>query len=432
MKTPIIIAISISVAAVIGLVILDQRVPAAAPSVALQPTAHRIADPTITRISRGPPTDLAKLPTTPIAPWDDSAVRDWMRTTLKTLEAEIDDPEIRRLGQQAADATLNATTAQALYEATGSAVPYLIEGDATERKIALYILLKSAVTGRDDPYTMFRIAAYLEEYPETFGTEFLPDMYRLAADRDFLPAIVNFAHVAANGAYVPPDDLEAYLRYGVDMDGEDGGWNILSYLSNFYFYDFPDRDSQGYLHKVAKRYRQLGDEQRATMTEYQMYLDDREVTPAPVVQFAAARRALASGNFWVAGNIGLAYMNGDGVEYDRDLARDYLVTCLRFEPMGSCAVNLAALYWRDFPNDKNSALAVAFYKYALDLDADGTSEAAANAREKLAERFPKLNADGIAQMDIYYAAITSGDYSKIPHLKDARPVPELAEDAPAE
>lgn len=97
MRVPIIVAVCLSAAGIAWLIAQDGKVIATAQQAEILPEIYRTADPAVARTFQGMPTDLADLPTTPIAPWDDLAVRGWMAETLKTLEAEIDDPETLRL-----------------------------------------------------------------------------------------------------------------------------------------------------------------------------------------------------------------------------------------------------------------------------------------------------------------------------------------------
>ncbi len=131
MKPPyVIVAVLIAIAAVAGWLAWDKAAP-----------AYRTPAPDLARIPQGPPVDPALLPTTPVAAWNASGLRGWMSTTLTALDSEITDPEVRRLGQAAAETALNATD-EAFYDASNSALPLLYESDAPEdHRKGLYILL---------------------------------------------------------------------------------------------------------------------------------------------------------------------------------------------------------------------------------------------------------------------------------------------------
>lgn len=412
----VVAAVLITIAAVLGWLVWDRAAPV---------PAHRSPIAGLERIPQGPPVDPALLPTTPVAAWDASGIRDWMTTTLATLDTEITDPEIRRMGEAAAEAALNATDEE-FYRASTEARALIYDSDAPEdHRKGLYILLKAATAGRDEPFTFMRLGSYLEEYALDNGSQFAADAYRLAADRDFLPAMVNLGIVAAGQPGFPPDDLEAYLRYGFNLEATDGAWHILGPLVDFYLADHPDRDSEGYLRKIAERYRQLGDEQYATRTEYRMHLHAREVRPDAKAELAAAKRALAAGNLWVANDIGLTYMQ-DGPLYDRDLARDYFTACLTgLEPDNLCAVNLGSLYTLYNRDSVDLPLAIAFWKYAFELDAESNRNILSAVANDMATRVTELSPDELDLSDRYLEAIRAGDYSALPHVKDARPVPEM-------
>ena len=416
MKPPyVIVAVLIAIAAVAGWLAWDKAAP-----------AYRTPAPDLARIPQGPPVDPALLPTTPVAAWNASGLRGWMSTTLTALDSEITDPEVRRLGQAAAETALNATD-EAFYDASNSALPLLYESDAPEdHRKGLYILLKAATSGRDEPFTFLRLGSYLEERPLDDGSQFVADAYRLAADRDFLPAIVNLSVYASDNPGFPPDDLEAYLHYGFNLEATDGRWHIIGPLINFYLLDQPDRDTKGYLHLAAERYRELGDEKSAALTEYRMYLHTREVMPDAEAELTAAKRAVAAGNLWVANDIGLTYMQ-DGPLYDRDLARDYFVACLTgLEPDNLCAVNLGSLYTNYDRGSVDLPLAIAFWKYAFELDPESNPDILNAVAEDMATRVHELSPDELILTDRYLTAILAEDYSGLPHVKDARPVPDMA------
>lgn len=436
MKIPV--PVIVSIAAAVGIIaIFALRQPSGDSPTASEPysdvaaadLAIRHPDPSLERIAQGSPVDPAKLPTTPIASWDDSAIRTWIESELAALENEIDDPKVRSLGEAAAQAAASADTKDAFYNASEDVITYAYESDdpADHRK-GLYILLKAATSGRDEPFTFIRIGAYLENRGTAEDLRLAMDAYRIAADRDFLPAIVNFAYIAQHEPEIRPSELEAYLRYGFDLDADDGGWHILSYLNNFYLDDYPDRASDGYLTRLVERYRQFGDEEAAASVNYRMYDLGKEREPDPKAELAAAKEALAAGNYWIMATIGRAYQLGLGTEYDRDLARDYLAECmLNYGPDPFCALNLGSLYTAYSRDSVDPPLAVAIYKYAAEIGASDPSDIGAKARREFSDRMPDLTPDEIALMDRYYQAIAEGDYSGIPHLKDARPVPELAQ-----
>lgn len=106
---------------------------------------------------------------------------------------------------------------------------------ATRRKIIIVracISCEAATSGRDEPFTFLRLGSYLEERPLDDGSQFVADAYRLAADRDFLPAIVNLSVYASDN---PAFRLtEAYLHYGFNLEATDGRWHIIGPLINFY------------------------------------------------------------------------------------------------------------------------------------------------------------------------------------------------------
>ncbi|MFV0384114.1 hypothetical protein [Paracoccus sp. (in: a-proteobacteria)] len=444
--TPV-IAVTVGIACTVALVLLDHpgrdgRVPlgtslqeaeqqaeAGEPAAPVIPdqagVVIRIPDASIRRLTNGLPEDPAQLPTTAIAgPWSDPAADDWMRRTLATLETEITDPEIRKLAAEITKRVTAPVNGQTFYRVAKAALEPANSDDPAIRRGALYLLLTAALAGKPEPFAYFYLGSYFYNYPDEDGAQFGPTFYRHAADLDFLPGIVDTVAGMVDDEALPPNVEEAYLRYGAGLDGEDGHWHILNFVRDFYIYHHPERNSDGYLQKVVNEFREMGDEQAATETEYLMSRDGKEVSATPAVKLAAAKRALAAGNIWVAGALGYAFLNGTLGDPDPELARDYMVACLKSsDPDSLCATNLGAFYARSDAKEANLPLAVALFNYATDLDSN--DENIAYAREQFALRMRQLTVDQIGLMDRYSAAIHEGNFAAIPHVRDARPVPEL-------
>ena len=430
MKLPLLILAGALTASLVSPGLCQTQAPVQAAQTA-SPASPRSPDPTLTRIAQGPPSDPTRLPTTPIADWDHAALQSWMQNRLAQLGTSINDRSVRRLGQRAATAAAHATVDREFYRASASAAAYSEDGDDPQgRDKALYILLNAALAGRDEPFTFYALAGWLETSDQPAEQQLAFDAYRRAADRDFGPAFPYLADLARNRTDFTPDMLEAYLRYGVDLNAAHGGQDILPFAANFYVRDYPERRADGYPGKIVDRFYSYGDNQNATALEYLMLRNQIAPAADPAELLAGAKRALAAGTIWIAGDIGRMYQQGDGLPYDRDLARDYLVACLT-DPMPDvvCALNLGSLYLDYSHASTDPAVAMGFYRYARDLDPTAATEAGRAAQAEIDKRMASLTPEQITRMEAYYAAIRAGDFAAIPHVGDARPVPELADAA---
>ena len=251
----------------------------------------RAFDPTIPRLAAGVPIDPAQLPTTPIAgPWSDPAAQQWMEQKLAQLDAEIIDPEIIRLGAEAENQIRTAADAASFYQAAKAGTDLALNSqDRADRTAGLYIMLKAALAGRDDPWTFLHLGVYYELHPEQDGAPYVGSFYRRAADRDFIFGITNTLTSMDAGPAVPADLQEAYLRYGLDMNTARGGELIANHAYNFYLLNHPDRDPQGYLRKAAAAYRSAGDELSALELEYQMLYLGRDMPQDKLAALAKAK-----------------------------------------------------------------------------------------------------------------------------------------------
>lgn len=392
----------------------------------------RAFDPTIPRLAAGVPVDPAQLPTTPVAgPWSDPEAQQWMEQKLTQLDAEIIDPEIIRLGAEAESRIPTATDEVGFYQAAKAGTDLALNSpDRDDRAAGLYIMLKAALAGRDDPWTFFHLGLYYELHPEQDGAPYTLSFYRRAADRDFIFGIANTLNMMSADPSVPVDVQEAYLRYGLDMNAAHGGELIADRARDFYLLHHPDRDPQGSLRKAAAAYRAAGDEPAALEMEYQMLYQGRDMPQDKLAALAKAKHAMAAGRPQLGGQIGAFYHAGDIVDADRDLARDYFVACLRApEPTADCAVNLGAIYADPAQDKADLPLAVALWDYGVRIGPED-SAAARLGREKLTQTAPQLSAAQKAQAEVYLQALQDGDLSAMPHIRDARPVPELAGGAP--
>lgn len=104
------------------------------------------------------------------------------------------------------------------------------------------------------------------------------DLFRLDADRDFIPSAVNF-HGYVSGKNLRPDDymganvLEAYLRQAFDIGAPDGHYHIATQVLHYYLWTCPDRADDGYVAAALRRV------QAYSRFEARVYLDRIEAYP---------------------------------------------------------------------------------------------------------------------------------------------------------
>jgi len=373
----------------------------------------------VPRIAQGLPADRS-LAEGQIWPWDNSALQTWMDDEIARLDPLVTDETYRQL---ASDFSIRSAQADGAslglyYSSTYDAVGYLFDGDETESQAGLYILLHMAKA--DDAWAYYNLAnwfLYEEDTPSFVSLDF----YREAADREFLPAIVNLVHEWAKGSTVATNVQQSYLHYGFDMNAIDGRWNITSAIINFYVYDNPNLSSVGYLDLAFATMRDEYGEDFRYHQDLGVRLDDG--IDGAVDKAGALREYIASvqkGGTWAFNRIGYKYMGGSerGASYDKDLARDYLVACLTIDPVDYCAMNLGSLYYTPSRNSVDYAIAHAFYRYGAGLNGDVRGDLLSEIQNIL----PRMSDDDIARANVYYEGIQRGDFSAIPHVKDARPV----------
>ena len=206
--------------------------------------------------SRAGPANDGTVPKEPIAPWDRSALLAWMDQRIAELDPLVTDPKHRAMAQ---DLTKRGEAPEAphYFQSTYDAIALLFDGETPqEHQAGLWIMLQNAK--RDDAWAYHNLGNwYANAGIAEPGSEFRFDLWRSAADRDFLPSAVNItAHWIWDAPNRVSDDVvEAYLRYGLDLDAEFGGWIIPEYVLNFYIYKMYRggiRSDDGYVQKIHR------------------------------------------------------------------------------------------------------------------------------------------------------------------------------------
>lgn len=379
----------------------------------------------IARAITGQPRDPALVPTEPVLPWDSSVLHNWMERTRAELEAEITDQAVLERARDRTPRTTEGRPGGLYFHATYDAIDMLFSGaDKATRRHGFYILLCTALAG--DATAYHNLGVYLVLNRDVPGAEHHFAYFRRAADRDFMPSIVNTIDILTKAAPEDAETIEAYLRYGFDLDvgAEYGGQAILHQLHGFYVFANPDRPDDGYLERSIERHLGFGDVRMARLTELQMRVLLNRLPKDPARELELAQRLAGLGDAWgmqIAGNrLGDAH----GPAFDKDLARDYFMACLRLEPDNDyCMLNMGSLYAQDEAGPADYALAVALFNVSAGLGGPAGPKGAEQSH-----RFMKALGPGeLATSQRYERAIREGDFSALPHVKDARPIPAVEE-----
>ena len=83
-----------------------------------------------------------------------------------------------------------------------------------------------------------------------------------------------------------------------------------------------------------------------------------------------------------------------------------------------CAMNLRSPYNTPSHNSVDYAIAHAFYRHGVDMNRETRGTLLGEIQNVL----PQMTDDDIGRSNNYYVGIQRGDFSQIPHVKDARPV----------
>lgn len=402
--------------AVIVLVILLNRPDA---PVAPTPIIEARVPLDVPRIAQGLPADRS-LAEGQIWPWDNSKVQKWIDDEIARLDPLVTDEAYRQMTTDFSIRSVGDDGQERgrYYTSTYDAIGLLFDGDENESQAGLFVLLHMAKSG--DPWAYYNIANWLFYAPDV-DQSIATGLYREAADREFLPAIVNLVLEWETAIAVSRDANEAYLRYGFDMNASDGHWNITNAMINYYVYDNPSYSSAGYLDRAFE-----------TMLDtygggfrYHQHLGFRldEGIDGPTDKAGSLREYLKSvelGGTWAFNRIGYKYMGGPerGANYDKDLARDYFLACLKIDPVDHCALNLGSLYNTPSRNSVDYAIAHAFYRHGVGMN--GSTHAL--LLDQISNILPAMSDDQMRRANAYFSDISRGDFSNIPHVKDARPV----------
>lgn len=412
MKALFTITLALAITLSAGLIAADEtETPDSAQDLIRQP------EPDVDRIPQGMPRDPARSPDTAIYPWDRSGVDGWIAAKIAALGPLVSSDQIREM---ALDQILRERGGRLglYFQVTYDALDLLWYGEEQDQIDGLYVILHKAAAG--DAYAAYNLAGHYEGQPGLDPSAPVADLYRLAADRDMLPAIINLANIWRSQSIAAPDEIEAYLRYGLDLDASDGGLNIIDYAYNFYVFDQPDRDPGGYLRIVRERYAAFGELRLALWSDATMYGTGRDAQ----IDLERAHRALMElvqmGDVQAMTGAGYNMINENGAVYDRDLVRDILVACLqRSDRAAGCALNLGSLYTQFARDSVDLPLAVALYRYAVELD----PVRGEIARREVDRFSADLTRSELELSQTYFAAIQGGDFSDLPHIRDAQPIP---------
>lgn len=373
----------------------------------------------VARIEQGLRVDRT-LPDGQIWPWDNQPVQTWMDREIARLDPLVTDPIYRAMAETQT-LTSDSDTGESLglyYQETYDAIGFIYDGDDSMQNAGLYVLLHTAKA--NDAWAYHNLSNWLHD-TQNAPEDMIHALAREAADLEFLPAIVNVVVDWEQGTATTPAERTAYLKYGYDLGVADGRWNVANAIAYYHIYQAPDIPSDGYLDLALTTLRDEYGEIVRYHEDQGFRLDDG--IDGPLDKAGAYREYIASveaGGTWALNRIGYKFMGGAerGVPYDKDKARDYFHACLVIDPRDTCALNLGSLYYTPSRNSVDYAVAHAFYRFGSEMN----GEHRGTMLDEIQEILPNMSADDIKRANEYYEAINLGDFSEIPHVKDARPV----------
>ena len=380
-------------------------------------TAQRTPDQTQDRMYIG----LAKNQAPPVGqiyPWDSGALDTFLDQLRSDLNGKVTDPAIRAMAE---DLTLREMREGKThyYQATFDAFDIYFDGTTQQdRDNALFIFLANAERG--DPFAFEGIELFFEEGAGTLPPNVgLHEITRKAADLDLLPAMERLTfYWMYDGVYETPETIEAYLRYAMDIAGEEGFSPIIENVLNFYVHDHNDRPADGYALRALNIYETF--ESRGWVEDYRsfMYRYGVDLPQDERLQLDAAIRAVVHGNERMPRTVGFMVMNGYGADEDYDLARDVLLDCYKRSQDAYCLSNLGNIYAREENPNENIPLSFALYTRAAELSPAVMAEESGY----IAQLDDYMNRREHTLAELYLDQLRNDEFSGLPHLGDARPV----------
>lgn len=378
----------------------------------------------------GPPKD-GILRQTPIFPWDDQAALSDIKEQIERLEQE-GVPEAFLTLAMSTDTEPSQTRNREIYTRDRTVLNLLFpdsEDDIAREKLraARYVMFHSALEGR--PYVLYNLGNSLYRWPDpAMPKDFHLTLWRLAADREMLPALVNF--IATNRVDVSDlnaDMAEAYLRYGFDLGAPGGEYQLVSNLVEFYGHYHTNREDDGYFRRALDRLSELGATAESKEWEAFARLDGYHLQQDVPLGLDILTSLLAEPDprYHHYVTIGYAYANGNGVPRDLDLARDIYVACLRASQEAGCAHNLGSYFVRPSEGVYKPILANALYfiaeKLASEQGAHHVVQLAQAEQEHTKADFPIWGAH--LKLNQYITLIENGQFEDIEELSGVRPFP---------
>jgi TPR repeat protein len=382
------------------------------------------------RHEAGPPLD-GSYRETPIFPWDDKAALAQIDALILRLDQQGIPDDIRQMAVSEAT-EISAHSGQTVKSRDVAALDMIYPPDGSapspdSRRAGRYLLLHSAREG--NPWALYTLAHDYIDAPEPDQP---PDvhvsLFRLAADREFQPAIVNFILMNV----VPSEDLdpamaEAYLRYGFDLNMSDGGYQLTLEMLYFYHYDHPNRPDDGYFQRGLDRLQALGAWADYTDLKALALLDGSHLEQDVPQALALLTELLGYDDpaYHHYTTIGYHLGAGLGVPRDPDRARDFYVACLQRAPTATCALNLASYFRRPSDDFERPVQALVFYELARSLALEEKdADTLRLAEEEIEISTALLPLFGVEEsLKTMRRQVAEGQFTKIFGLTDVRPVP---------
>lgn len=382
------------------------------------------------RHDTGPPLD-GGFPETPIHPWDDKAALAQIDALILRLEQEGIPEDIRQLAQSEAIEP-GATGGLKSYSRDLAAEKMLTPADghtpdAASLRAGRYIMLHSA--RQRDPWALYNLGHSYAAHPDpALPSDFYVTLFRLAADCEFQPAMVNLAVMnVVPMEKLDPAMLEAYLRHGFDLNMPDGGYYLTLNLLYFYHDYYPDRPDDGYFQRGLDRLHAMGAWADHTDLKARALLEGIRLKQDVPQALALLTELLAYDDpaYHHYATIGYHLGRGKGVPRDPDRARDLYVACLQRAPNSACALNLASYFRRPSDDFVRPIQALVFYELARSLaleEEDADILRMAEAEIEISTRLlPPFDAE--ESLTTMRRQVAEGRFTEIAGLTDVRPVP---------
>lgn len=357
-----------------------------------------------------------------IYPWDSSGLDRWLDQEILKLKIEIRDPEVLKLAESTDYLPLERVDGYALssyIEGITRFDPTVINSSAAPQpKEGLYLMLAAARNG--DGFASFVLSNMISNNEIAIGSDTInQQLARRAADRDFLPAMVNLTDGWLSGVSSVPDEVvEAYLQYAFNFKDHDGTWNITNVILNELYKAKSDvRISEDLMFAALERAQAHGWTHIAREAEINIHLNGFGSNPSPARAVELLHAQALTGDPSAAADLGFYLMGEQGVTPDKPRAQTWLLYCLELVDDEYCANNLGTLFHNGDLGPANDPLALAFYLWSTEIHARGDMVAAATWLGTRNGQNLEASVSETRQARTYLEHLKARDFSSIPALR---------------